>query len=344
MAQTIQLRRGTAAQWAAANPTLAAGEMGLVTDLQAFKIGDGVTPWNSLSGPSQPSGVTYIDAGVTAETVSMPAPAAGQLRVYAKRIANRSLLRFVGQSGLDTAVQPILARNKIGMFCPPGNATTATTMGAYTAPTAVGTATARNVTTTNLFTRMRRLGYVSAATDRSLAGARVAAAQVTVGGSGGTGFFKIIRFGISDASVVAAARMFVGVAASTAAPTNVEPATLVNCIGVGCGAADSNLRLFYGGSTAQTPIDLGSDFPANTTNTDVYELALFAPPDTADVHWQVKRLNTGDVASGTLASSGGVALPGTTTLLTYLQAWRSNNATVAAVGLDIMSDYIETDY
>lgn len=344
MAQTIQLRRGTAAQWAAANPTLAAGEMGLMTDIQAFKIGDGSTPWNSLSGPAQPSGVAYIDAGVTSETVDMPAPAGGQLRVYAKRIANRSMLRFIGTSGLDTAVQPILARNKIGMFCPPGNATTATTMGAYTAPTATGTATARNVSTANLFTRMRRLGYVSAATAGSLAGARVAAAQMTVGGSVGTGFFKVTRFGVSDAAVVTAARMFVGVSASTAAPTNVEPATLVNCIGVGCGAADANLRLFYGGSVAQTPIDLGADFPATTTNTDVYELALFAPPDTADVHWQVKRLNTGDVAAGTLANSGGVALPSTTTLLTYLQAWRSNNATAAAVGLDIMSDYIETDY
>lgn len=344
MAQTIQLRRGTAAQWAAANPTLAAGEMGLITDLQAFKIGDGATPWNSLGGPTQPAGAAYIDTALTSESTDMPPPAAGYLRSYAKRIANRAMLRFVGPSGLDTAVQPILARNKIGMLCPPGNATTATTMGAYTAPTAVGTATARSVATTNLLTRMRRLGYVSAATAGALAGARVAAAQVTVGGGVGTGFFKVQRFCISDASVVTGARMFVGVAASTASPTNVEPSTLTNCIGVGCGAADSNLRLFSGGSVAQAPIDLGPDFPANSTNTDVYELALFAPPDTADVHWQVKRLNTGDVASGTLSNGGGVALPGTTTLLTYLQAWRSNNATAAAVGLDIMSDYIETDY
>lgn len=64
MAQTIQLRRGTAAQWAAANPTLAAGEIGLMTDIQAFKIGDGSTPWNSLSGTyMQLSGAQTI-AGV----------------------------------------------------------------------------------------------------------------------------------------------------------------------------------------------------------------------------------------------------------------------------------------
>lgn len=42
---TIQLRRGTAAQWTAANPILAAGEFGWETDTAEFKIGDGVTAW-----------------------------------------------------------------------------------------------------------------------------------------------------------------------------------------------------------------------------------------------------------------------------------------------------------
>lgn len=45
---TIQLRRGTAAQWAAANPVLADGEVGLEKDTTEIKYGDGITPWNSL--------------------------------------------------------------------------------------------------------------------------------------------------------------------------------------------------------------------------------------------------------------------------------------------------------
>ena len=44
----MQQRRGTAAQWTAANPTLAAGEIGFETDNNRFKIGDGVTAWGSL--------------------------------------------------------------------------------------------------------------------------------------------------------------------------------------------------------------------------------------------------------------------------------------------------------
>jgi hypothetical protein len=49
MPQQIQLRRGTAAQWATANPTLAAGETGVETDTRKFKVGDGSTAWNSLT-------------------------------------------------------------------------------------------------------------------------------------------------------------------------------------------------------------------------------------------------------------------------------------------------------
>lgn len=45
----LQVRRGTAAQWTAANPILAAGEFGLETDTGRIKIGDGSTAWNSLT-------------------------------------------------------------------------------------------------------------------------------------------------------------------------------------------------------------------------------------------------------------------------------------------------------
>jgi hypothetical protein len=43
----IQVRRGTAAQWTSANPTLASGEWGFESDTGKVKIGDGTTAWNS---------------------------------------------------------------------------------------------------------------------------------------------------------------------------------------------------------------------------------------------------------------------------------------------------------
>jgi hypothetical protein len=47
MAQKIQLRRDTAANWTAANPILAQGELGFEIDTNKSKVGDGVTAWNS---------------------------------------------------------------------------------------------------------------------------------------------------------------------------------------------------------------------------------------------------------------------------------------------------------
>ena len=45
----MQQRRGTAAQWTAANSVLAAGEIGFETDTGKFKIGDGTNTWANLS-------------------------------------------------------------------------------------------------------------------------------------------------------------------------------------------------------------------------------------------------------------------------------------------------------
>ena len=45
----MQQRRGTAAQWTAANPILAAGEIGYETDTSKFKMGNGSSTWSALT-------------------------------------------------------------------------------------------------------------------------------------------------------------------------------------------------------------------------------------------------------------------------------------------------------
>lgn len=266
-------------------------------------------------------------------------PPADTLSIYARKLGGRMMLTQMGPSGLDTTFQPNLGGNKVALWMPPGNATTVPGVFGMAALTAIGTATARNVATTNMLTRMTRLGYVSSTTAGNLAGGREAAAKFTTGaGSGLGGFFYRCRFAVSDAATVAGARMFVGLAASTAAPTNVEPNTLVNCIGVGKLSTSNNLHIIYGGASASTPIDLGINFPAHTLSTDVYELTLFAPTG-GNIYYEVTRLNTGDVVTGTLTTG----IPLGTVLLCH-QIWRCNNATALAVGIDICGIYMETDY
>jgi hypothetical protein len=341
MADLIQFRRDTSANWTSANPVLAQGEIGLNLTTGQYKIGDGSTAWNSLAYGSLSGAVGGLDFTETTD----PSAPTGAVTMYAKSVGGRLMPKWIGPAGIDTPIQPFIAQNHVGVWRPQGNSTTVPAVFGYGALTAVGTATARNVATTNLFTRMRRIGYVSVATAGGLASLRQAVAQITVGDGTNGGFHKVTRFGISDAAAVTGARMFVGISSSVSAPTNVEPSTLTNCCGVGHGAADTNLKIFYGGSSAQTPIDLGANFPVTHGSANAYELILFSPPnENGVIKYKVTRLNTGDVAEGTISGSGGVVLPATTTLLSYMWAYRTNNATALAVGLDLMSDYIETDY
>lgn len=267
------------------------------------------------------------------------APVADQIAIYGTKVGGRMMLAQMGPSGIDTTFQPNLGGNKVALWMPPGGSTTVPGVFGMAALTATGTATQRAVATTNMLNRMTRLAYVSAATAGSLAGAREAVAKYTTGaGAGLGGFWARYRFAPSDAAAVSGARMFVGLSANTGAPTNVEPNTLVNSIGVVQQSTSNNLQMYASGATAGSNlVDLGVNFPANG-NVAVYELAMFGEPD-GTVSWRVLRIDNGQVATGTFTTG----LPLSTVLLCH-QLWRSNNATALAVGLDICGIYIETDY
>lgn len=78
MAVQIQLRNDTAANWTSANPILAQGEMGVESDTNKFKIGNGVDNWatrpygglvgpQGIQGPAGATGATG-PAGPQGET------------------------------------------------------------------------------------------------------------------------------------------------------------------------------------------------------------------------------------------------------------------------------------
>lgn len=73
----IQFRRDTAAAWTAANPTLAAGELGLETDTSFYKIGNGSTAWTSLAYGSLAG--TLADDSVTTTKIADDAVTAAKL-------------------------------------------------------------------------------------------------------------------------------------------------------------------------------------------------------------------------------------------------------------------------
>ena len=78
---TIQIRKGTAAQWAQANPILANGEPGYITDTGRIKIGNGSTAFANL-----PFADTKIPDATTSSKGLMTAAQAAQVNTNKNNI------------------------------------------------------------------------------------------------------------------------------------------------------------------------------------------------------------------------------------------------------------------
>ena len=78
MAVKIQFRRDTASAWSTVNPILSQGEAGFEFDTGRFKVGNGLSPWNSLAyssgvtGPTGPSVTGPTGPTGAASTVTGP--------------------------------------------------------------------------------------------------------------------------------------------------------------------------------------------------------------------------------------------------------------------------------
>lgn len=117
MANKLQFRRGTAAEWTAANPILANGEPGYETDTVKIKIGDGATAWNSL--PYFSSG-TPLTTEQVQDIVAAVLVAGSGMNITYDDVANT--ITFVNSSPLSTeAVQDI-----VGAMATSGTNATAT--------------------------------------------------------------------------------------------------------------------------------------------------------------------------------------------------------------------------
>ena len=118
MSQKIQLRRDTAANWASNNPILSDGEIGIETDTNQFKVGNGVAAWNArpyggLQGPANTDivqdfgngedGDVTISAGITTLVQDMfynnlTIEGTGQLRTNGFRVFVKNNLTLLTNS------------------------------------------------------------------------------------------------------------------------------------------------------------------------------------------------------------------------------------------------------
>jgi hypothetical protein len=95
MATRMQQRRGTAEQWTAANPILAAGEIGFETDTSKFKMGNGSSAWSALTYFANAAELAALigDAGPFLNTLGELADAIGDDPAFFTTTANNLALK-----------------------------------------------------------------------------------------------------------------------------------------------------------------------------------------------------------------------------------------------------------
>lgn len=310
------------------------------------------TQVNSSTYPNDPSKPISTDAWNEEHTVdgqieipvvaSPSVPAANTVAVYGRNVGGRIMLTQMGPSGLDTAFQPFLGRNKISWINPRGNSTTIDQFGITATNT--GTVTSANVSTANIHTAVKRVEYaVTTASTTAVAGWRSSTAQFHIGSPSSIygGFHFVCRFGRSRGSAAnSTLRGFTGLSSLTTAPTDANPSTSVtNAIGVGCDSTDTNYQIIHrSGTSTATKIDTGIPKAVSDTS-ELYDLIIFTSPSDNTVHIRFVRLsdNADFIASITTNK------PADTTLLAP-RGYYSVGGTSSVIGYALCQCYIETDY
>lgn len=336
MSVIIQLRGDTAANWVIANPVLAEREMAIETDTELYKIGNGVTAWNSLpyTALRQIDDATIINF----QNQSTPTPPTGStLNLFAKTLGGRMALRVQGPSGLSTPIQPSFFQNNI-MMINTNTTTTITSIG----NSVTSTGTISHPTPVPLYGYMANFATAAtgAATSGTGNGSTLWIRSTTV--SDGGGFFFNARLGLPDTTynetgASTGSRIFVGLTNQTMAVSvgSNDPAGIrvgFQRLHVNGSTLDTNWFISTKGTT-QVRTDTGLVF----TPECVYDFYLFCPPDGSYIGWRIDNITLDTTQEGTITSE----LP---TVTTYMRAGfqiQTVNAVVRNIRMQRV--YIESD-
>lgn len=277
------------------------------------------------NGPMPHDGLILPDYSETS-----PASPSTGLRIVSRKRGGIRRPAIITPDGIAMEMERLLIGGCYGALIPTMAGANPVNIGGSVSVT--GTATARTWANTNVYTQARRCGAASAASANSSAGFRIANPPWWRGNAAGLGGYEIvIRGGI--AAYQSGMRAFFGVINNTVPSATVDPSdtTNIDFFGIGKDAADTTWALIYNDNAgAATKADLGANFPANTSATDIYELRLFCKPNDTILFYSVKRLNTGDIVDG----SANANLPRSQITAGPL-VWANTGAGTVAVEIDL---------
>jgi len=257
------------------------------------------------------------------------APASGNLRIYAKSVSGRMLVKARGPSGLDYPLQPSLFQNQICMI----SAGTGTAMYSFgCGQTYTGTRSHPQNTQDNGY----MTNFATAATAGSEAGFVTSVEQFFRGSQNGSNgfFFNARLFTIDDTDI----REYVGLSsqnniANAFASDDVSGSRVGFTFSTIRG--DSNWQFTTKDNSVQDLIDTGIAYAANK----VYDVYFFTPPypNNGTIFWRIDNVTDNVTQEG----SSSTRLPEPSTSMRAVVGVESQSA--VAKNIRIQRMYVETD-
>lgn len=262
---------------------------------------------------------------------------ANKLLIYGKDIATRAMLKYVGPSGLDSALQPALFQNRIILW----------TAGTGTAPiysgqtaTVAATISHPNPTVGGIGLVISRVQATTLATAGNAAGLRSPIATTLIGDATNRGgFFYNCRFNQGSLHTTGVQKM-VGLSSSIALLAGDPSSTMADFIGMSLDAVDGNWQFCRrtGAGTA-VKVNLGIAATAN----QLFELTMFIAPGGTSLGVRIQLFANNGSSTTVLDASYNTSLPAATTFL-GLHFQVRNGALAAAHNMAISRIYLESDF
>lgn len=293
----------------------------------------------TLVQPSDWNGDHVVDQFLDLPDISTPAaPAAGNLRLFTRTRAGRSLLAMIGPNGVDVNLQPALFGNSITMWTPSTGTTVSANFGSSWTARSTGTAAAQAHparAATNSLTALVRATFGTGTTATGTSGIQSAlniAWRGTRAGEGGWFFFS--RFAVE--TFAADLRLFVGLSTRNAA-LNADPSTFNHSVGLCKDAGDANWH-FLTRSTALTKTPMTTPLPVAAGT--ILDFVMFAPPNGANIRFALRNAVTGVVYADDVTVTA--TLPNADQFMYAHASIQSVTGTTAKL-LALSRLYVETD-
>ena len=302
------------------------------------------TALKSMTAAEVAKGIDPLATTAILTNASVPsAPSSGEMVKFPFSRASRVVPAYRNTDSLFKPLQTSLGRFTNTWWVPAHGTIAVLTNTA--ALTTAGTATAASFSASAFFTSMRRVDYLqTVASTSNVAGWRLPTSNwnYTRGSSAKIGgFYSVTRWGPATGVSTSTTRALVGMS-GYGGLLDVEPSTTItNTVGMGWDAADTNIQIMHNdGTGTATKIDLGASWPRPTADrTSVYEIHIYAPPNSSNVYYCVLDLVNDLEASGTISTN----IPSTTQAMNP-HASLSVGGTNSVIGLTLFGCYVETDY